>query len=557
MSIDVTSLTHRRATNRWDRVSVGDFWERVTWSFPDKEALVGREGAFAYPENERLTYREADELANRVANAMLAREGVEKGDRVLFFCDNTTEAYVTKIAIAKAGLVSAPINPMLAPDVVAHLIERVEPKLAFVDDELWPKCESAFAEAGLAPTVTIPVCGEVVPGSVSFAEFVADAPATEPDVEIHGDDIWELIFTSGTTAMPKGAMVSHSYSYLGAYTFALSLTRGLRFECDLKMVTFLPLIFHIADQIFSFPAWLCGGTLVMGRRYDPDGIARAISDEKVTMWWGGSPAMLEEVTERIERSEGELDASAVTSIVFGWTAIAPELVERIRKLTTPDVNILEILGQTEAISCFRFWPDKWPETFAKNAPAINYVGVPNPLLASRLVDEEGNSLEGTTGVPGEAVYRSPVLTAGYYLDEEATREAFRDGWFHSGDVCEYDAEGLRIMVDRSKDMIKSGGENVSTLRVETILRQHPEILKAAVVGLPHERWDEAVTAIVVPAEGGAPDPAEVRAFCRERLAGYESPKDVILAESLPETVGGKVLKYKLRVKHAAHYDGVA
>jgi acyl-CoA synthetase (AMP-forming)/AMP-acid ligase II len=552
MSIDVTSLTNRRATNRWDRTSVGDFWERITWSYPDKEAIVGRPGAFAYPGNERLTYREADELANRVANSMLAG-GAQKGDRVLFFCDNSTEAYVVKIAVAKAGLVSTPINPMLAPDVVANLIERVEPKLSFVDDVLWPKAEKAFTVAGLEPTVTIPIGGTVLPGSVSFADFVSEASSEEPDVEIHGDDIWEIIFTSGTTAMPKGAMVSHNYSYLSAYSFALSLTRGLRFECDLKMVTFLPLIFHIADQIFSFPAFLCGGTLVFGRGYDPDGIAQAISDEGVTMWWGGSPAMLEEVTERFERSGGALDASSVTSIVFGWTAIAPELVERLRSLTTGQVSILEILGQTEAISCFRFWPDKWPETFAANAPAVNYVGVPNPLLASKLVDEEGRSLEGTTGVPGEAVYRSPVLTAGYYQDEEATREAFRDGWFHSGDLCEYDADGLRIMVDRSKDMIKSGGENVSTLRVETILRSHPEILKAAVIGLPHERWDEAVTAIVVPVEGGTPDRDEVIAFCRERLAGYESPKDVILADSLPETVGGKVLKYKLRVAHAGHY----
>ncbi len=333
MSIDVTSLTNRRATNRWDRVSVGDFWERITWSYPDKEAIVGRPGAFAYPENERLTYRQADELANRVANAMLAR-GLERGDRVLFFCDNSTEAYVTKIAVAKAGLVSTPINPMLAPDVIADLIQRTDPKLSFVDDELWPKCEKAFAETGLTPSVTIPVCGEVLEGSVSFADFVEGASTAEPDVEIHGDDIWEIIFTSGTTAMPKGVMVSHNYSYLAGYSFALSLTRGLRFECDLKMVTFLPLIFHIADQIFSFPAFLTGGTLVFGRRYDPDGIAQAISDEDITMWWGGSPAMLEEVTERFEKSGGALDASSVTSIVFGWTAIDPKLVDRLRELTT-------------------------------------------------------------------------------------------------------------------------------------------------------------------------------------------------------------------------------
>lgn len=552
MAIDVTSLTNRRASDRWDRVSVGDMWERITWSYPDKEALVAREGACAYPANARLTYREADELANRCANALLAR-GLQRGDRVLIYCENSVEAYVAKIAIAKAGLVSAPLNPMLAPDVVTHLIERVEPKLAIVDDELWPKIESAFAEAGLEPAVTIPIEGWTVPGTVSFADFVAEAPASEPEVEIHGDDIWEIIFTSGTTAMPKGAMVSHSYSYFGAYSFALTLTRGIPFECDLKLVAFLPLIYHIADQIFSLPAWLCGGTLVIGRKHDAAGIARAVAEEDATALWSGSPAMLEELARELEAAP-ELDASGLRVAIFGWTAIPPQLVERLKKLTSPELNVCEILGQTEAISCFRFWPDKWPETFAAKAPAMNYVGVPNPLLASKLVDEEGNSLEGTVGEPGEVVYRSPVVTPGYYLDEEATEEAFRGGWFHSGDVCMYDEEGLRIMVDRSKDMIKSGGENVSTLRVETILRSHPQILKAAVVGLPHERWGEAVTAIVVADEGGEPDPDEVMAFCRERLAGYESPKGVLVVEELPETVGGKVLKYKLRVAHAGFYE---
>jgi acyl-CoA synthetase (AMP-forming)/AMP-acid ligase II len=554
--IDVSSLHHRRASHRWERTCVGDLLERLTWSYPEKEAIVAREGAYAYPENARVTYRAADRLANRVANAMLAR-GLQHGDRVLLFCENSVEAYLVKIAIAKAGLVCVPINPMLAADVVSHLIERVDPQLAFVDDELWPKAQAPFVDAGLAPTVTIPICGEIVPGSLSFADFIADEDGLdwdhEPDVEIHGDDIWEIIFTSGTTAMPKGAMVSHTYSHLAAYSFALTLSRGIKIECDLKLCAFLPLIYHIADEIFSFPAFVCGGTLVIGRHHDPAKIAEAICEERITALWGGSPAMLEDLAGELQGGAQPLDASSLKVIVFGWTAIAPELVEELKRLTSEDLIVVEILGQTEAISCHRFWPEKWPETFAAHSPALNYVGVPNPLLAATVVDENGDSLEGTTGVPGEVVYRSPVVTAGYYLDEEATREAFRGGWFHSGDVCMYDEDGLRIMVDRSKDMIKSGGENVSTLRVETILRQHPAVLKAAVVGLPHERWDEAVTAIVVPAPGHSPDAAEIISFCRERLAGYESPKGVLIVDELPETVGGKVLKYKLRVAHADFY----
>jgi acyl-CoA synthetase (AMP-forming)/AMP-acid ligase II len=550
MEIDVVSLRNRRAVNRWDRVSVGDLFERLTWSYPDKDAIVACDGAFADPALARVSYRQADTLANRVANALLARNP-EPGDRVLMFCENSAEAYITKIGIAKAGLTCVPLNPLLAPDVIGHLIARCEPRLSIVDAELWPAAEQAFAAHGVEPTVTIEIGGPAIPGSVSFSEFVRDAADTEPEIEIHGDDIWEIIFTSGTTALPKGAMISHTYSYLAGYSFALTHTRGVQIECDLKLVSFLPLIYHIADQIMSFPAFLSGGTLVIGRKYDPAGIARAIAGERATALWAGSPAMIGDVFEAVDA--GSLDVTTLGSIVYGWTAIHPELLKKVKRLAGEQVIPVEILGQTEAISCHRFWPDKWPDIFEATAPATNYVGVPNPMVAGDIWDEQGNSLRGIPGQPGEVVYRSPVVTAGYYRDEEATREAFRGGWFHSGDVCEYDADGLRIMVDRSKDIVKSGGENVSTLRVESILVQHPAVQKAAVVGLPHEHWGEAVTAFVIPAAGQTVDSAEIIAFCRQTLAGFETPKLVVAVDDLPVTVGGKVLKYKLRQANADLY----
>ena len=145
------------------------------------------------------------------------------------------------------------------------------------------------------------------------------------------------------------------------------------------------------------------------------------------------------------------------------------------------------------------------------------------------------------------------MMAGYYKDETATREAFRHGWFHSGDSCVYDDDGLRIMVDRYKDIIKSGGENVSSLRVEAVLVQHPTVAKAAVIGLPHDHWGEAVTAVVVPKDGCAIDAEDVIAFCRNALAGFETPKRVVTFDDLPETVGGKVLKYRLRAQLATIY----
>ncbi len=549
--IDVTSLRNRRATDRWNRVSVGDLFERLTWSYPDKEAIVAWEGASADPAYHRVTYRQADELANQIANSILAR-GLEPGERVLMFCENSVEAYMFKFGIAKAGLTCVPINPMLAPDVIAYLIDRAEPRLSVLDADLWPRAREAFAQHGMTPEVTIEI-GDAgaVPGGVSFGAFVKGASTSEPEVEIHGDDIWEIIFTSGTTAMPKGAMVSHTYSYLGGYSFALTHSRGARIECDLKLCSFLPLIYHIADQIMSFPAFLCGGTLIMGRGFHPGNVARAIADERVTALWGGSPAMISEVLSALE--SGGLDARSLRSVVYGWTAAHPDLIRALKRLCGEEVVAVEILGQTEAISCHRFWPDKWPELFQRTAPEVNYVGVPNPMVAGDVWDVQGNSLRGTVGEPGEVVYRSPVVTAGYYKDEEATREAFRGGWFHSGDVCTYDEDGLRIMIDRSKDIVKSGGENVSTLRVESVLIQHPAVLKAAVVGLPHEHWGEAVTAFVVPTPGTAPDAEQVIAFCRDKLAGFETPKQVVLVDDLPATVGGKVLKYKLRAQYDALY----
>ena len=552
MSLDVTSLNHRRAVHRWERVSVGDILERLRWSVPDQEAIIGWEGAYASPEHARLSYAQADDLARQVAAGLLG-QGLRPGDRVLLLCENSVEAYLTKIGIAKAGLVAVPLNPSLAPDVIGHLITLTEPSFAVVDAETWPAAAKAFADAGLAPGVTIPIGGEPVAGSVSFADFVAGQPTAEPEAEIHGDDIWQILFTSGTTALPKGAMLSHHASHFAAYSFALTLTRGIRLECDLRLATFLPIIYHVADQVFTFPAFLSGGTLVIGRRPDPAQMASAISREAVTALWGGSPAMAAALAGVLQADRLSYDPRSLKVLVYGWAALPPGVLASFKRMCGDDFTAVEIFGQTEAISCHRFWPDKWPEIYRRTAPEHNYVGIPNPLLESCVMDEMGTILADRPGEPGEAVYRSPAITAGYYRDQAATEHAFRHGWFHSGDSCVYDEHGLRIMVDRYKDIVKTGGENVSSLRVEAVLQQHPGVRKAAVVGLPHERWGEAVTAIVVPDPAAAPGADELVAFCRGRLAGFETPKQVIFVDALPETVGGKVLKYKLRRQYADAY----
>ncbi|MCE0764711.1 AMP-binding protein [Pseudonocardia kujensis] len=549
-SIDVETLRGRRAVHRWERTSVGDLFERLTWSYPDKVAITAVDGACGEEQFAEVTYREADDTANRVARA-LAATGLSPGDRVLLICENSVEALLAKIGIAKAGMVAVPLNPSLAPDVLEHLVGLTEPRFAFVDAELWPRVEQVFAVTGLTVGATITVGGGPVAGSPAFGAFVAGASAEEPEVEIHGDDIWQLLFTSGTTAMPKGVMLSHSYAHLAALNFALSLTRGLRHDSDLRLCTFLPMIYHIGEEIFPFGVFVSGGSFALGRRPAAGPVAEAVATTRATALWAGSPQFVTALADELQ-ARPDLDVSALTILVYGWGALSPAVLERLATHAAPGFVTLGIFGQTEAIACHRFWPTRWPEVHARTAPAVNYVGVPSGMLASDVVDELGEPVR--DGEPGEAVYRSPIMTAGYYRNPAATREAFRGGWFHSGDSATVDEDGLRVMVDRYKDIVKSGGENVSSIRVEAVLHEHPDVLRAAVIGLPHAHWGEAVTAVVVPKDGRKPAAEDLIAHCRTRLAGYETPKAVVFAESLPDTVGGKVLKYKLRAAHADLYQ---
>ncbi|MDH4459084.1 MAG: AMP-binding protein [Nevskia sp.] len=544
MSIDVERLYGRRADQRWERISVGDIFERMTWSEPDKLALIAAPCAVRDPAFARLSYRQADQAANRIANALIA-DGLQRGDRVALFCDNSPEAFVIKIAIAKAGMVAVPINTMMAADMVEHSLRHCGVAAAVVDAESWPKCRAPFEAAAVRVIAAIANPHGDHAGLPPLAGFIAGQPDSEPDVRIHGDDIWQILMTSGTTSMPKAVMISHTYSYLAALNQALSYSRGLRFESDYRMCSFLPLIYHVGDQIFGLSPLFAGGSLVIGRGFDPERLAEAITRERPTALFGGSPQLTGELVRRVEAAAGRHDLSSLKLLTFGWASMPPALSDRLEKLV-PGLLLVGIFGQTEAIALHRFSPQRWPEVYRQTAPAINVVGLPSPLLASTVMDADGQSLHAQPGVAGEAVYRSPVMTAGYFRDERATREAFRHGWFHSGDMCEYRPDGLRVMIDRYKDVVKSGGENVSSLRVEAVVAQHPSVARVAVIGLPDPRWGEAVTAVIVLRPGEPYDEAALSAFCRERLAGYESPKAFVLMDELPATVGGKVLKYRLR-----------
>jgi acyl-CoA synthetase (AMP-forming)/AMP-acid ligase II len=461
------------------------------------------------------------------------------------YCDNSVEAYVTKLAIAKAGFVAVPINVMMSLDVVTEMLGFVGARVALVDHGHLARVRSAIEAAGVRIAALIGDPGAIDVGEPSFADFASASTSEEPEAVIAGDDIWEILLTSGTTSRPTAVMISHSYSHFAALSYALTYTRGLNAESDLRIATFLPVVYHVGDHAFVLSTLLCGGSVVLGRVPDARSMAVAISQHKATGLWAGSPQLLKGVVEAAEQNP-ELSLKSLTVALYGWSSVPPSVFARLRVLATESVRLVGLFGQTEAIACHRFRPDLWPELYERTAPDINYVGIPSPLLASTLFDADGNSLIDRPGVVGEAVYRSPVMMAGYYRDPEATRAAFRGGWFHSQDACEMGESGLRIMVDRYKDMVKSGGENVSSIRVEAILYEHPAVLQVAVVGMPDERWGEAVTAAVILKSPGAVTAEDLIAFCRQRLAAFETPKRIVFLDALPTTVGGKVQKHRLR-----------
>ena len=543
MTIDVTNLRGRRATGRWNRTSVGDIFERISWSTPDKDAIVGWDGAFGTAQFERVTFSQADALANQIANALLAH-GLQNGDRVMLACENSVEALLSMFGVAKAGLVVVPMNPGLAPDTLTAMIANVEPSFAIVDASVWGALGPVLDAAAVVDRVMIPIGGAVPDGMVTFADWIAEVDTTEPEVEIHGDDIWELIHTSGTTAIPKASMVTHTATCFAGLDYALSYTRGLAVEQQIRMCSMLPIIHHVTHNESIIPALIAGGTAIIGRKVDPAALAAAITTERATAVWVGSPAFLGGLVKVVTDDAGTYDLTSLTAMMFAWNTISADLYAQLKALCAPSFSLWETLGQTESVVSSRFWLNEWPEKVA--AGGANYIGRPSPMQSTTIVDAQENDLRGQPGVQGEVVYRSPALTSGYYRNEAATEEAFRNGWFHSGDCCVYDEDGLLIMVDRFKDIVKSGGENVSSLRVESVVVQHPAVSQVAVIGVPDDRWGEMVTAVVVLTPEAIVEEADIIAFSRARLAGFETPKQVVFADALPQTLTGKILKHRVR-----------
>ena len=457
-------------------------------------------------------------------------------------CTNSYRFVIAMFGIHKAGLVWVPINTMLAPGDIAYVAEHAEAKLALIDAPVYanPTLRAAL-EAVVPRIVVVPFGDEPPPRDVGdFDAARAGQPVGEVEVEIGERDLALIMYTSGTTGRPKGVMHTH----LSVFTAALSNLADLPMRRGEATPLLLPM-FHCATHAVMLTGMLVGARGIIFRGFDPLRMMAAFERERVTFAFL-LPAMWSAILDHPERSKFDL-----SSLRLGLYAMAP-IAEPLRRRLIAEIcpNFQLSSGQTEMYpATVVFRPEEQLRRFG------NYWGTSTPVDETAIMDDEGNLLE--RGQVGEIVHRGPNVMEGYYKDPEATAAARRFGWHHTGDLGMFDQDGQLLFVDRKKDLIKSGGENVASVKVEAVLLAHPAVASAGVVGVPHEHWGEAVVAFVALKPGASATEPELIAHCRERLGGFETPKAVRILDRLPMTATGKVQKHELRALHLEALAGIA
>ena len=478
------------------------------------------------------SYTQFDRLVDRLARGLKAA-GISPGDRIAILARNSHAFLALRFAIARADAVLVPINFMLNPSDVQYILEHSGARFMFVDRSTLAVAEKA-APSSLERLLGIP--GEVDPAPdelVSWESFFGD---DGPVVETRGgDDLLQIIYTSGTESRPKGAMLSHN-SVLWQYQ---SVILDCEWTTDTVALHSMPL-FHCAqlDNMFG-PAVQVGATNIVTGMPTAENICDLLKRYDITSYFA-PPTIWISLLRAPGRVKGDLP-----SLVKGYYGASIMPVEILRELQAwlPDLRLWNLYGQTEIAPLATVL---FPEEHAHH---LGSAGRPVLNVETRIVDDEMADV--SPGEIGEIVHRSPQLLTGYWNDPERTAEAFKGGWFHSGDLALMDDAGYITVVDRKKDMIKSGGENVSSREVEEALYLHPGVSEVAVIGLPDAKWIEAVTAVVVVKSGHAVSEADIMAHCSRHLSTFKAPKNVHFRESLPRNASGKILKRELREELAS------
>lgn len=492
-----------------------DYWARHD---PERDAfkMTGRTVSFA----------EFDGLANRSAHFLLG-EGAQADQLVGYMGKNSLDFYAAFFGCTRtrAGLVA--LNWRLAAPELAEQIADSQTEFVIVEREQEPLWTAACALMASPPRAIW------IDENDTYEGLVSGQAGTRPDVSVSEDDTAFQLYTSGTTGRPKGVMLSHR----GTNMMRLSehFEPAYHWERNDSFINALP-NFHLLHLGITLQCLYNGVSIIIVRQFDPALVLKTLTALQPTLLTL-TPTMLQMLLDNPESAT--TDFSSLRLTLYAGSPISLGLIKR--AIANMPCKFMQFYGSTEAggaSSILR--PD---EHDLNDEAKLQSCGRPLPLVEFRIVDAEGNEV--SDGVPGELLIRQPAITKGYWQQPETTASALQNGWYRSGDIVRRDAEGLYYIVDRAKDMIVSGGENIYSAEVENVLSTHPDVAGVAVIGVPDLRWGEAVKAIVIAKEDGA-IPDDLIAWCRERLAAYKVPKSVDFVDAFPLVPSGKVSKKDLR-----------
>jgi acyl-CoA synthetase (AMP-forming)/AMP-acid ligase II len=510
-----------------DDVTLGDIVTDNAVRFPD---------VVAYRHGHRIvTHAQLRDRAVQLVSAMAAA-GVQRQDRIAVLSRNSIEFGELNAATQLSGIIMATINFRLSPAEMDDALRRVAPSIIFCADEFAPVIADLAAGMSWRP-VLVAIGSQVPPGFIGYERFVEggleNGPSGEPEFVARPDDIAYLLFTSGTTGASKCCILGQREMRRVAFTMNNEMRCG---SADRGLIN-MPM-FHFGALGIIGGMHARGGTVVLQQQFDAAEAVRVIADERITVLHL-APVMLRGLLDEVG------DGSAVKSVRTVVYSAAPMTAAILRRALAvlPDAGFLNLYGQTEVIV------SGLPrELHALDKPdaaeRLRSVGFPFPDTRVRVVDEDGGVMP--VGQTGEIVVRSDSVFRGYWQDPVATQATLQDGWCRTGDMGRFDGQGLLYLVDRKKDVIISGGENIYSPEVEDAVCAIDGIAACAVIGVPDDRWGEAVCAVVVPRSGASPTLETVQEGVRQRLARYKVPRRLVLVADLPVLASGKVDKKQLR-----------
>ncbi|MFC2947094.1 acyl-CoA synthetase [Virgibacillus sediminis] len=513
-----------KTLERARRNTLGDLLARTRERMPDKFAIAYK--------NIRLNYAELDDMVNQTAQAFRA-EGMKKGDMITVMSKNSLDFVVVNFALARIGAVMIPINYMLNNEDVQYIVEHAEADGFIASEEYAPTLDAAAGRLEVRHRYLMDI-SRAESGSLAawtpLSQLRAGRPANFVDTDIQDDDLAHVLYTSGTESRPKGVMLTHK-SLISEYVS--SIIDGKMEERDVAIHA-LPLYHSAQLHVFLGPAIYLGQSGIILDAASPEVILETIEKEKASQLFCPPTVWIALLR---HPDFDKRDLSSLEKCYYGAAIMPREILKELAE-RLPNAKFWNFYGQTEVAPLATALQ---PEDQLRK---LGSAGVPTLNVQTKIVDDDDQEVP--RGEVGEIVHRTPHAMKGYLHDPEKTAEAFKGGWFHSGDLGVMDEDGYITIVDRKKDMINTGGVNVSSREVEETIYQLDGVSEVAVISIPDAYWIEAVTAIIVPKKGAELSKEQVMEFCRQKLSKYKVPKYVDFTEELPKNPSGKVLKRSLR-----------